>query len=32
VPRPVQGAVYGIVIVLIGLFSAQSGRFIYFQF
>lgn len=32
VPRPVQGAVYGFVIVLIGLFSAQSGRFIYFQF
>jgi len=32
VPRPVQGAVYGLVIVLIGLFSAQSGRFIYFQF
>ena len=32
VPRPVQGAVYGLVVVLIGLFSAQSGRFIYFQF
>jgi alginate O-acetyltransferase complex protein AlgI len=31
-PRPVQGAVYGLIIVLIGLFSAQSGRFIYFQF
>jgi len=31
-PRFVQGAVYGLVIVLIGLFSAQSGRFIYFQF
>ena len=32
VPRPVQGAAYGLVVVLIGLFSAQSGRFIYFQF
>jgi len=32
VPRPLQGAAYGLVIVLIGLFSAQSGRFIYFQF
>ncbi|MBY0275540.1 MBOAT family protein [Candidatus Binatia bacterium] len=32
VPRPIQGAVYGLVIVLIGMFSAQSGRFIYFQF
>jgi alginate O-acetyltransferase complex protein AlgI len=32
VPRPVQGAVYGLVVVIIGLFSAQSGRFIYFQF
>jgi alginate O-acetyltransferase complex protein AlgI len=32
VPRPVQGAVYGLVIVVIGMCSAQSGRFIYFQF
>jgi D-alanyl-lipoteichoic acid acyltransferase DltB (MBOAT superfamily) len=31
-PRVVQGAVYGVVIVLVGLFSAHSGRFIYFQF
>jgi len=32
IPRVVQGAVYGLVVVLVGLFSAQSGRFIYFQF
>ncbi len=32
VPRVVQGAVYGVVIVLLGLFSSQTGRFIYFQF
>jgi alginate O-acetyltransferase complex protein AlgI len=32
VPRPVQGVGYAVVIVLVGLFSAQSGRFIYFQF
>jgi alginate O-acetyltransferase complex protein AlgI len=31
-PRPVQGAAYGLTIVLVGLFSAQSERFIYFQF
>ena len=31
-PRLVQGVAYGVVIVLIGLFSAQSQRFIYFQF
>jgi alginate O-acetyltransferase complex protein AlgI len=32
IPRPVQGVGYAVVIVLVGLFSAQSGRFIYFQF
>ena len=32
VPRLVQGAAYGVVIVLVGLFSTQSTRFIYFQF
>lgn len=32
VPRVVQGTVYGVVILLLGLFSAQSERFIYFQF
>jgi D-alanyl-lipoteichoic acid acyltransferase DltB (MBOAT superfamily) len=32
VPRLVQGAVYGVVVVLVGLFSAQTQRFIYFQF
>jgi D-alanyl-lipoteichoic acid acyltransferase DltB (MBOAT superfamily) len=32
VPRVVQGAVYGVVIVMVGLLSAHSGRFIYFQF
>jgi alginate O-acetyltransferase complex protein AlgI len=32
IPRVVQGAVYGAVLVLVGLFSAHSGRFIYFQF
>ena len=31
-PRPVQGVAYGLLIVLLGLLSAQSGRFIYFQF
>jgi D-alanyl-lipoteichoic acid acyltransferase DltB (MBOAT superfamily) len=31
-PPMVQGAVYGLVLVLVGLFSAQSERFIYFQF
>ena len=31
-PRVAQGAAYGLVIVLVGLFSARSGRFIYFQF
>ena len=31
-PAMVQGAVYGVVLVLVGLFSAQSERFIYFQF
>ncbi len=32
VPQPVQGAVYGAVVVAVGLFSAQSGRFLSFQF
>jgi alginate O-acetyltransferase complex protein AlgI len=32
VPRLVQGVAYGIAIVLIGLCSVQSQRFIYFQF
>ncbi|MBM4244306.1 MAG: MBOAT family protein [Deltaproteobacteria bacterium] len=32
VPRPVQGAAYGLVVILMALFHAQSGRFIYFQF
>jgi hypothetical protein len=31
-PRPAQGIVYGVVIVLVALFSAQTERFIYFQF
>jgi len=31
-PRPVQGVAYGVLIVLVGLLSTQSGRFIYFQF
>jgi alginate O-acetyltransferase complex protein AlgI len=31
-PRIVQGAALGAVIVLVGVFSAQSQRFIYFQF
>jgi hypothetical protein len=31
-PRFVQGTVLGLVIVLVGVFSAQSQRFIYFQF
>ena len=31
-PRPVQGVAYGTLIVLVGLLSTQSGRFIYFQF
>ena len=32
VPRPAQGAIYGLVIVLVGVFSTRSTRFIYFQF
>jgi alginate O-acetyltransferase complex protein AlgI len=31
-PRLLQGAVYGVVVVLLGLFGAQSQGFIYFQF
>ena len=31
-PRVAQGVGYGIAIVLVGLFSAQTTRFIYFQF
>ncbi|MBM4268076.1 MAG: MBOAT family protein [Deltaproteobacteria bacterium] len=31
-PRPVQGLVYGFVLVAVALFSAQTQRFIYFQF
>lgn len=31
-PRFAQGAVVGLVILLVGVFSAQSQRFIYFQF
>jgi alginate O-acetyltransferase complex protein AlgI len=31
-PRPVQGLVYGVVILAVALFSAQTQRFIYFQF
>jgi D-alanyl-lipoteichoic acid acyltransferase DltB (MBOAT superfamily) len=31
-PRFAQGAVMGVVIIIVGLFSAQSQRFIYFQF
>jgi hypothetical protein len=32
VPRPIRGVGFAIVAILVGLFSAQSGRFIYFQF
>lgn len=32
VPQPVQGMAYGAVVIAVALFSAQSGRFIYFQF
>jgi D-alanyl-lipoteichoic acid acyltransferase DltB (MBOAT superfamily) len=32
VPPVLQGAVYGAVAILVGLFSARSGGFIYFQF
>jgi len=32
VPLALQGAAYGLVIVLVGVFSAESGRFIYFAF
>jgi len=31
-PRFAQGAIVGVVILLVGVFSAQSQRFIYFQF
>jgi len=31
-PRPVQGAAYGLVVLAVGIFSAQTGRFIYFEF
>ena len=31
-PRPAQGLAYGLVIVIVSVFSAQTGRFIYFQF
>jgi alginate O-acetyltransferase complex protein AlgI len=31
-PRVAQGAAYGVIIMLIGIFSGQSSRFIYFQF
>jgi D-alanyl-lipoteichoic acid acyltransferase DltB (MBOAT superfamily) len=32
VPRVVQGMAYGVAVIAIGLWSAQSQRFIYFQF
>ena len=32
VPRVAQGMVYGVVVIAIGLFGAQTQRFIYFQF
>jgi alginate O-acetyltransferase complex protein AlgI len=31
-PRSVQGAAYGLLVILIGMFSVQGERFIYFQF
>ena len=31
-PRPVQGIAYGIVIIVVAIFAAQTQRFIYFQF
>jgi hypothetical protein len=31
-PPVLQGAVYGASLVLVGVFGAQSERFIYFQF
>ena len=31
-PRTAQGVAYAVVLVLVGLFSAESARFIYFQF
>ena len=32
IPRPIRGVGFAVVVLLLGLFSAQSGRFIYFQF
>jgi hypothetical protein len=32
VPCPIRGVGFAVVVILVGLFSAQSGRFIYFQF
>ena len=31
-PRVAQGAAYAVIVVLLGLSSVHSGRFIYFQF